>query len=739
MLTRWRDAGHSFGLIVGDLGYGGLTDIDNVRSGPASVPGAPLVLYAMGNHETDGVGKRAWIDGLYPGAVRTTSWTPMSSIAAGNADHVYYSFDIGPYTHFVVLDGDHVTFDGVDARVRQRFGQTQLAWLAADVAANPDKNVLVFVHEPIDQQLTGSVPEYTLNDKGALIDVLAAHPKQTFVFSGHFHGLSGITRWRGVTSVHVMNGAGALSGVGVTVSGDQVAITGGGVVTDFDQHPMNQVSTSGGAQVITVAEDGANAGNTRNAKMVATAAERGVVPTSGTLMLKAESMTWYAPRFISEQLVKIRPGMRLSFDMSLLDVVGGADAVTVQPNWYMRDGSLPPRVVDQNGIQLSQRPRDAMYFMYNEDVPTLGGRATGTWYHREFDLSALAGNYIDGFYLTSGGGRVNVGAIYVDNIRLTWPASAPPPAGSGTETVLTTQVPVVIGSGSFELGLRVASDVPGQITGVRYWKPAGETGVHVGRIWNAAGQLVASVAFTNETASGWQQQALPTPVTIAANTEYVTSVNANSLWAATVGTFASTLVNGHLRAPAPANGLYASSGTFPTLSWQSSNYFRDVMFVAQSSTSPPTVAGESLLTTQVPGGAASGIFELGVRLVSDIGGQFSALRFWKAAGETGVHTGRVWTASGQLLASVVFQNETASGWQQQPLPVPVTVVAGTEYVVSVNSNGLWAGSVGAFALPLVNGHLRTAAGGNGVYGTPGGFPASTWQGTNYFRDVVFVR
>src|SRR5262249_43371252 len=114
-------------------------------------------------------------------------------------------------------------------------------------------------------------------------------------------------------------------------------------------------------------------------------------------------------------------GMKFSFDMFLSGVSGGLDAVTVQPNWYMKDGTEPLRVVDQNGIPLSQRSRDGKWHIYNEDVPRLNGLATQRWYHREFDLSALAGNYVDGVYLTEGAPYVNVAAIYADNIKFTWP------------------------------------------------------------------------------------------------------------------------------------------------------------------------------------------------------------------------------------------------------------------------------------------------------------------------------
>ena len=139
-------------------------------------------------------------------------------------------------------------------------------------------------------------------------------------------------------------------------------------------------------------------------------------------------------------------------------------------------------------------------------------------------------------------------------------------SGTPSQTLLTTEVPAAQGaSGPWELGVRVVSDVAGQITAVRFWKSSGETGAHVGRVWSNAGALLASVAFTNETASGWQQQTLPTPLAIAANTAYVVSVNTgtNGFYGATYGAFTTPLVNAHLTAPAGPNGLYGGPGTFP--------------------------------------------------------------------------------------------------------------------------------------------------------------------------------
>jgi hypothetical protein len=154
--------------------------------------------------------------------------------------------------------------------------------------------------------------------------------------------------------------------------------------------------------------------------------------------------------------------------------------------------------------------------------------------------------------------------------------------------------------------------------------------------------------------------------------------------------------------------------------------------------------GETLFTTQTPATPndtdGPGInYELGTVFSSDISGSITAIRFWKSSNETGTHTGNLWTSTGQLLASVTFANETASGWQQQSLATPLTITANTQYVVSVNTaNAFYADTQSGLASTVVNNDLVSVVGNNGLYGSPGVFPTNTFSNTNYFRDAVFV-
>lgn len=56
--------------------------------------------------------------------------------------------------------------------------------------------------------------------------------------------------------------------------------------------------------------------------------------------------------------------------------------------------------------------------------------------------------------------------------------------------------------------------------------------------------------------------------------------------------------------------------------------------------------------------------EVGVKFQSSVQGYIKGIRFYKATANTGVHTGKLWSSGGTLLASGIFVNETASGWQE---------------------------------------------------------------------------
>ncbi len=164
-------------------------------------------------------------------------------------------------------------------------------------------------------------------------------------------------------------------------------------------------------------------------------------------------------------------------------------------------------------------------------------------------------------------------------------------------SIFTTQQPN-IGNATdgveYELGMKFRSSQNGQIVAIRFWKAPSESGSHVGKIWSTSNTLLASCTFVNETASGWQQQALSSPLTITANTTYVVSVNtANTYFPITVQGLASSVVNGNLSSVAGQNGVYGNVNGLPTNSYNSSNYFRDIVFNTQLPSSITKFSGDN--------------------------------------------------------------------------------------------------------------------------------------------------
>jgi beta-lactam-binding protein with PASTA domain len=195
----------------------------------------------------------------------------------------------------------------------------------------------------------------------------------------------------------------------------------------------------------------------------------------------------------------------------------------------------------------------------------------------------------------------------------------------------------------------------------------------------------------------------------------------------------------------------ASSATVPSGSVISSNPGAGTQAAAGSavnlvvSTGPATPVSLWSSST-IPSATAlsdTSSVELGVKFRSDVAGTVRGVRFYKHSTNTGTHTGTLWSSTGTKLATATFTGETASGWQQVTFPTPVAIAANTTYVVSYHTNvGRYSYNSAYFASSGVdNGPLHALAGANGVYryGTISAFPTSSFNSTNYWVDVVFVR
>lgn len=137
-----------------------------------------------------------------------------------------------------------------------------------------------------------------------------------------------------------------------------------------------------------------------------------------------------------------------------------------------------------------------------------------------------------------------------------------------------------------ELGVKFQTSVGGQITGIKFYKQAANTGTHVGNLWSETGTNLGTVTFSGESATGWQTATFATPVQVLANTTYVASVFMSAgYWTSTTDYFLSSVVSGVLTAEASVtgdlNGLYRYTDTsaFPNIgSSGHRNYWVDVNF-----------------------------------------------------------------------------------------------------------------------------------------------------------------
>ncbi len=249
--------------------------------------------------------------------------------------------------------------------------------------------------------------------------------------------------------------------------------------------------------------------------------------------------------------------------------------------------------------------------------------------------------------------------------------------------------PTVTDSGSsspVEVGVKFTSDVYGTINGIKFYKSTANTGTHIGNLWTAGGQLLASATFTGESTSGWQSVSFSKPVPILPNTTYVASYFApkghtadddyylyENPQPATMGptvadspplhAVRSTATNG-------GNGVYtdSSSSTFPANADTGTNYWVDVSFTPQPA----------------PGAASN---------VTATAGYSSATLAWSAPTTGGPSTSYTITP---YVAGTAQATTTVTG---SPAPTTATVPGltnGTSYTFKVTASNP-AGSAAASA------------------------------------------
>jgi Domain of unknown function (DUF4082)/Fibronectin type III domain/Bacterial Ig domain len=165
---------------------------------------------------------------------------------------------------------------------------------------------------------------------------------------------------------------------------------------------------------------------------------------------------------------------------------------------------------------------------------------------------------------------------------------------------------------------------------------------------------------------------------------------------------------------------------------------------AESTASAAVTPYDSIFDQATPGtldAEDGGAVTVGVKFQSEVAGVVTGIRFYKAAANTGTHVGYLWASNGDLLASVTFTGESASGWQQASFATPVAITANTTYIATyLAPNGHYSVNGPNLATPISNGPLHTVSGENGLYEYGSGqvFPTSSFASTNYWVDVLFA-
>ncbi|MBL8158873.1 DUF4082 domain-containing protein [Candidatus Saccharibacteria bacterium] len=140
---------------------------------------------------------------------------------------------------------------------------------------------------------------------------------------------------------------------------------------------------------------------------------------------------------------------------------------------------------------------------------------------------------------------------------------------------------------------------------------------------------------------------------------------------------------------------------------------------------------------QTVSAAADNDVELGLKFASSQNGSVKAITFYKSPADTLTsHTVTLWDAAGAPLGTATTGTETASGWQTATFATPIAITANATYTASYRSTaGHYSYTAGGLNAAFTNGPLTAQAGG-GVFRYGGGFPESSFNGNNYWVDVV---
>jgi hypothetical protein len=135
------------------------------------------------------------------------------------------------------------------------------------------------------------------------------------------------------------------------------------------------------------------------------------------------------------------------------------------------------------------------------------------------------------------------------------------------------------------IGVKFWSSQSGTISAIRFYRAVTNPQGYVAKLYTAGGTLVGSVKLAQESGPvpGWQVANFASPIPISANTTYIAayySAVGHGAW--DERGLSNGATQGPLTAPAGSavggNGVYHYNNTFPNNTYDSSNYYVDVLF-----------------------------------------------------------------------------------------------------------------------------------------------------------------
>jgi len=318
------------------------------------------------------------------------------------------------------------------------------------------------------------------------------------------------------------------------------------------------------------------------------------------------------------------------------------------------------------------------------------------------------------------------------------------------ENLFGTSVPTFANDAAADpvtLGLRVCFSDTATITKIRFYKTnALDSGTHDAAIWNNTGsQQLATATFSGETATGWQEVTLTTPLRVEAGYYIVGVYHPNGNFGYQANKF------GASAHPAPSGGWLAPKAistrgngafTYATgLQLPNSGSLQYSWYLIDLEIEHPGAWPSSLMFDQeFDTGGSDGPYTMGTRFTTDTDGQVLGVRWYHHESETdGSVTVLLYDGAGNQLASrtaVVPTNEV-SQWKRLDFTAPISINPGQTYTAAYVTSQYYHGDSGFFTAawdrpPL---HAPANAGRFNVGITPG-YPTSSFSNGNYFVDPV---